>query len=785
MKFRIPALLAGWLMFLLFASQTAVSQPQICGIPPEMTPLCADACIICDIDGFTGTNSSGTVAIGEAPPDFCTFTVHNARWIAFIAGSTNLEVQVDVSNCADNNGLEVGLYESTDCLTFQRVSNCRGGFNSIGNNNSATLTTNVPLVIGQYYYLVMDGSLGDVCDWEFTVISGSTQVAPIVSSGPVNGPSSICPNVEVEYFVTLQNGATTYEWTLDNVSLGFGTSMPITWPAPGTYMLCVTASNACDVAPGTCQTIVVDSLPPTVINPTVCDGDTFYVADSIELTASGTFNFNFSSGIGCDSAVQVDLVIELPIFNNIDLSICDSDTIYMGGIPYFETGVYQQVFTSAKGCDSTVNLNLMVITCNLRAPFSVTNPRCFGEANGQVDFELKNGVGPYNYSWELFGGSLTGSGTVSNVNQTESISGLASGTYIITINDQAGGLRILIAEIEDPPVLTGLLVESNYNGVNVSCKGASDGFVAVFPSGGIPPYTYQWSNGSDSIGIIGLPAGSYSATIRDEANCTATLTDTLNEPEYLRFTVAPTDPGCDGPESGIIEIIDPKGGIAPYLFSHSDGLPSARMRYENLPEGNYTVAILDANNCLSDTSFTTVATILPVIDLGPNLKTPLGDEVSLTVTSNIPLDTINWRPFTGLDCPNCFLPIAIPEGTTTYYAYAYSEAGCLAVDSVTIETEPRRNVWIPNAFSPNGDGRNDRFNLDGGPEIAVIRSLQIYSQWGEVIYNGTDLAAGDQDGWDGTVKGQAAKTDVYGWSAWVDFLDGQSRRYAGKVILLR
>lgn len=97
-------------------------QPPICGNNPAMTSLCAQACIICDIDGFTGRNNSSIK--GQAPPDFCTSYVHHMQWIGFIAGTSTLTLEVKVSNCARNNGLEIGLYESLDCQTFRRISDC-------------------------------------------------------------------------------------------------------------------------------------------------------------------------------------------------------------------------------------------------------------------------------------------------------------------------------------------------------------------------------------------------------------------------------------------------------------------------------------------------------------------------------------------------------------------------------------------------------------------------------------------------------------------------------------
>ena len=126
----------------------------ICGNPALMTPTCQEACIICDIDGFTGRNSS--FLKGVAPPGFCTGTVHNIQWIAFIAGTVDLTLEVTVSNCNSGAGLEIGIYKSNDCKTFQLVSECDG---DVRENTTRIFKNTVPLIVGQHYYFVIDGNM--------------------------------------------------------------------------------------------------------------------------------------------------------------------------------------------------------------------------------------------------------------------------------------------------------------------------------------------------------------------------------------------------------------------------------------------------------------------------------------------------------------------------------------------------------------------------------------------------------------------------------------------------
>ncbi|MCB9283871.1 MAG: hypothetical protein H6563_07355 [Lewinellaceae bacterium] len=186
-----PRLLITGLSTFCFATNL-FAQPIPCGPEPDMTSFCVDACVICDIDGYTGINSDPQQ--GQAPPGFCTSTVHHMQWIAFIAGSTDLKLTVTASNCNSGYwGLEVGIYESLDCQNFNLVSNCDGDIN---NGQTSVFTNTVPLVIGQYYYFVMDGNNGDVCNYTIHVIEGSTMVPPLPPAEPVAGPPVVCVGEE-------------------------------------------------------------------------------------------------------------------------------------------------------------------------------------------------------------------------------------------------------------------------------------------------------------------------------------------------------------------------------------------------------------------------------------------------------------------------------------------------------------------------------------------------------------------------------------------------------------
>ena len=102
-------------LFCLF-SLALYAQPQPCGPEGAMTSTCLSACVICDIDGFTGTND--LTVQGQGFSNFCTTQFHNMSYIAFIAGSVDLTIDVTVDNCDSFWGVEIGFFESSDCDMF-------------------------------------------------------------------------------------------------------------------------------------------------------------------------------------------------------------------------------------------------------------------------------------------------------------------------------------------------------------------------------------------------------------------------------------------------------------------------------------------------------------------------------------------------------------------------------------------------------------------------------------------------------------------------------------------
>lgn len=166
----------------------------------------------------------------------------------------------------------------------------------------------------------------------------------------------------------------------------------------------------------------------------------------------------------------------------------------------------------------------------------------------------------------------------------------------------------------------------------------------------------------------------------------------------------------------------------------------------------------------------------------------LGESTTLTTTATdaIGMVTYQWSPIDILSCTDCSSPTATPMETTTVSVTITDEAGCEAIDTISLEVEIEiKEITVPNAFTPDFDGTNDRFTiLGGGPNDRIV-SLQIFSRWGELVYEGKNLSLGDSNaGWDGNYKGERQQPDIYIYQA-VVLTEGEERAFTGDIMLIR
>lgn len=756
-------------------------QPLPCGPVPDMTSTCANACVICDIDGYSGINDD--TQTGQAPPGFCTGTVHHMQWIAFVAGSTNLTITVTPTNCQSGSGLEVGIYQSQDCQSFQLVSNCDG---DIQEGEVGVFTNTIPLVIGQYYYFVMDGNMGDICRYLIQVTSGSTMVPSLATPELLQGPAVICQGSPATYGIPAVMGATEYAWTIDGVPAGKGSPVSITFLTPGLHELCVVAYNVCDTTAAACLTVNVLPGSTTDLAAGICIGDCLQLGDTT-ICDPGEYLIYLPNAAGCDSILHVTVVRQTFVENDLLASICSTDSLLVGDTWYHPPGQFDVILTAATGCDSIVHLSLASIECEISGQVIVTNPVCAGDSTGTLAFNVSNGTPPLLYRWERVGGGSSGNGMLPGVSLPVAISGLPAGTYAVTISDSFGNDLILTAALSDPTPLVVRLQPSIYSGVNISCAGGADGSIDASVSGGTPGYSYTWEDGSATPGRSGLSADRYAVTVTDRNGCATMAEVLLTEPSPLLVNAEFIDPGCEGPGTGKIEILHVDGGTGPYGFSLDGGPFVSAAEFKGLFAGWHALILRDANGCLADTSSLLVAAMIPVVDAGQDQTLPLGASVLLTGEVDISGATILWSPGDGLSCTDCLSPEAMPLTTTIYSIQATSADGCVAIDALTLTViRSTSDIYIPNAITPNGDGVNDRFTVYAGRSVKRVRRLSVFSRWGELVAEMSDFMPNDPFvGWDGTFRRQPLSPGVFTWVAEVEFLDGERVRLSGDLSLLR
>ena len=764
------------------------AQPQPCGDDAAMTSFCNQACVICDIDGFTGIND--LTAMGQGFNNFCTTQFNNMQYIAFIAGTESLTIEIDVFSCNGGvNSLEVGFFESLDCQTFTPITECD---TDIDPNTTRVFETTRPLTIGQHYYLVIDGSNGTNCSWTFNVTEGTTNVSDIEDSGEISGPERICTNNPAVFETSGAIGAAFYNWTVNGATQPDQTQeIELEFITEGIYEICVTAENACDQGPRSCQVYRVDDPEDTFFTERVCESECFEL-NGIEYCETGSYIQTINLIEGCDSLIFIDLEILPQSITNIDLWICNGESYFIDDTPYGETGSYSQNILSSLECDSLVNLELLVIECEITGSASEIPVICKGTTTGTLIFSVNQGEPPLNFTYtNIQDGSITGTGTTDLLVNNE-IPNIPVGFYQIYIEDNFGNDFVVQQEITEPDFLNVDLTASNYFGFQVSCFSnfglvGNDGTLLAEPNGGVSPYTYEWSDGQTTQEAINLNAEEYTVTVTDDSGCTISSSFTLTSPPAIDPIVEFRDPNCEGFDSGEIEILSVMGGVPPYMFSMSDGNYTDASLIENLPEGIYTIFVRDANDCVFQIESEIVAPEIPVVSFNEALNIDLGDEMVLNpILNNVNIGEIVWSDSSTLSCSNCLNPIAMPVNSGEYEIVVTSSDGCSDSAILQYRVEKRRRVFIPNVFSPDGNGVNDVFSIFAGPEVAEVLNFSVFDKWGNQVYGLESFEANDANqGWDGKFKGEQLDAGIFVWYAEVLFIDDVVEVYSDNVTLIR
>ncbi|MDA3822340.1 MAG: gliding motility-associated C-terminal domain-containing protein, partial [Bacteroidales bacterium] len=239
--------------------------------------------------------------------------------------------------------------------------------------------------------------------------------------------------------------------------------------------------------------------------------------------------------------------------------------------------------TDKNGCQTLSGTAIFEYAKLEIASSTLIHPECFGDATGSITCVIKGGKPPYNYSWSNGGGAA-------------GIASLIAGEYTLTVIDQNGCSLTRTYTIKQPTELRAYV----NNKVDVLCNGKNSGSIMVNVSGGVPNYDYFWSNGGISKDLDSLVAGEYLLTVVDKNNCRVSLTETINDPEYLSAVIEVQKPiSCYRGDDGEL-FANINGGVAPYELVWNNPqytLNNSLFELKPLKEGVYQVEVFDANKC--------------------------------------------------------------------------------------------------------------------------------------------------------------------------------------------
>ncbi len=316
-----------------------------------------------------------------------------------------------------------------------------------------------------------------------------------------------------------------------------------------------------------------------------------------------------------------------------------------------------------------------------------------------------------------------------------------------------------------------------------------------------PAVTYAWTAGNgnfpgagDLAGPVVAVAGTYVLTVSDTVlGCRSTDTVTVVSSQEIPVPEVAIRPvSCFGESDGALTVTAVNGGVEPYLYALNGGVFSTESEFGPLAPGEYTVTVMDAAGCEQTLTFD----LYQPQELDVNLVVyvegdgviRLGDSVQLAAQANVPLDSldlIDWEPDSLLSCDGCPTPFAHPLQTTTF-SVTITSNGCTDSDQQTLIVRRVIPIYLPNAFSPNGDGVNDVFMVQAGSQVERIRSFLVFDRWGEIVFQFFDFPPNDPEyAWDGQHRGRIANQDVYTWFVEVQFPDGTSEVLEGDVTVVR
>ncbi len=321
--------------------------------------------------------------------------------------------------------------------------------------------------------------------------------------------------------------------------------------------------------------------------------------------------------------------------------------------------------------------------------------------------------------------------------------------YVSVSNSYCSGI--------DSVLVSFVVVADSFHSTTPPCHGVCDAWASVVISSGHPPFNILWNNGATTDTISNLCAGTYTVTITDNSTCISISSIVITQPDSIVATPAIFNIPCNEACVGTITLTT-SGGTPPYSYIWNNLMTTNPIT--DLCAGTYAVTITDSRQCQQANSFNLIVdSIFNHVSVWSDKDTIYQSQSSGLHASPVPGTNYTWYPSTGLDNPFSQNPIASPNQTTMYYLTISDSYGCTYRDSLRIVVldvhcaDPY--VYVPNAFTPNGDGKNDQLFVRS--KMVSELTFLIYDRWGEKVFETNDM----RNGWDGTFKGKPCDPGVF------------------------
>lgn len=760
-------------------------------------------------DSILNGVAAGTYNVVLTDAKGCTAT--DAATLTILQGNNNVVIApaaiTNITCFGDNDG----------AITVSASGNS-GVFTYTWNGGPLSGATISSLAPGNYALLVDDGG-GCTASATYVVTEPADIVlAPAVvqSIGCVAGTTG-----SITVSATGGTGVLNYNWTRQSNSQTY-TGAAISNLQADTYVLTVSDANGCSAT----QTSTVTQVTPLSITESStnvsCNGGTDGTASITVNTGTPPYQYNWNGtgnaatgSIGNLAAGPVTVVVtdancsasaSMVITEPTAVVIALVSTTNVSCFGYTDgeitvsasggTGAYQYLWSDGQTTATATGLTADVIItvtaydanqCFDTAQYQLTQPPvmsastaatdavCFQSPTGTLTANVLGGVNPYAYLW-------------SDAQNTKTATGLLANTYQVVVTD-ANGCSVSAAGVVTEPAA---LFINSITTTAVKCPGQENGTITVVTSGGTLPHNYSATqDGSNFMYatngvIIGLDTGEYLIIISDNAGCTYTETAIVPDAVADVFTVSTDSTSCfgSGYNDGAL-YISTASTSGPYWYSIDGGAQQQQAgEFYGLAAGEYTIMAISANECTTQVVATVSEPLEMQAQVIPDTVTlALGESAQVQVSYNNGNNvSYQWQSEYALSCGDCANPVVTAYNRTDYVVTVSMQSG-LAVCTATaklhvavLEPEP---VYVPNAFTPNGDGNNDMFMVYG--QDIKTASLKVFNRWGELLF----VSNNQFSGWDGTYKGQPAPTSVYTYVAEVTYLNNTTTDRKGTVNLIR